>query len=213
VVNYDEVLGDLRTAYDRGAAQREALGKPLWKLAERECFLDRLRAEGAHRLLEVGAGSGQDSQFFAEAGLSVVATDLSPAMVEYCRTKGLDARVADALSMAAFAPHSFDAIYTANCLLHVPDVDLPRALSTLAGLLRPDGLMYLGVWGGEDREGPLDHDDHEPQRFFAWRTDEQLLEYASVDFTVLDFHTVTIEHNHHYQSLTLRVRDNHFASA
>jgi SAM-dependent methyltransferase len=205
---YDEVLGELRTAYDRGAAQREALDKPPWKLAERQAFLDRLLAEGADRLLEVGAGTGQDSQFFAEAGLSVLATDLSPAMVEYCRAKGLDAQVADILSMATEdfgPPASFDAIYTTNCLLHVPDADLPPALSTLARLLRPAGLMYLGVWGGEDYEGSFADDDHEPKRFFAWRTDEQLVAYASVDFAVLDFHTVTTEHRHHYQSLTLRV--------
>jgi SAM-dependent methyltransferase len=208
MVQYDEVLGELRTAYDRGAARREALPKPPWKLAERQSFLELLLAEGANRLLEVGAGTGQDSLFFAGAGLSVVATDLSPAMVGYCRAKGLDARVADVLSMTTTdvgAPASFDAIYTTNCLLHVPDADLPQALSTLAELLRPAGLMYLGVWGGEDFEGSFADDDHEPKRFFAWRTDEQIIEYASRDFTVLDFHTVTTEHHYHYQSLTLRV--------
>jgi SAM-dependent methyltransferase len=208
MAHYDEVIGDLRTAYDRGAAKREALAKPPWRLAERQSFLDRLQAEGAHSLLEVGAGTGQDSLFFAEAGLSVLATDLSPAMVEYCRGKGLAARVADILSMDVDdlrPPAPFDAIYTTNCLLHVPDADLPRALSTLARLLRPAGLMYLGVWGGEDYEGTFTDDDHEPKRFFAWRTDEQIVEYASRDFAVLDFHTVKTEHHHHYQSLTLRV--------
>ena len=205
VARYDEVLGDLRTAYDRGAAQREALAKPSWKLAERQSFLDRLLATGASRLLEVGAGSGQDSAFFAAAGLAVVATDLSPAMVEYCRAKGLDARVADVMSLD-FPPASFDAIYTTNCLLHVPDASLPAALTTLAGLLRPGGLMYLGVWGGADWEGEVDDDDHVPKRFFAWRTDAQIQEHAARDFEILDFHTVTTEHDHHYQALTLRPR-------
>jgi SAM-dependent methyltransferase len=204
VPSYDEVLPTLRAAYDHGAAQREAMVKQLWKLIERESFMDRLRLAGARRLLEVGAGSGQDSQFFAEAGLTVVATDLSPAMVDYCRAKGLDARVADVLSLGSlFGTGSFDAIYTANCLLHVPDRDLPAVLGTLAGLLRPGGLLYLGVWGGQDFEGHLEDEDHEPKRFFAWRTDEQLLEYVARDFTVLEFHTVTIAYRHHYQSLVL----------
>jgi SAM-dependent methyltransferase len=202
---YDEVLPELRAAYDSGASRREAMVKPPWKLSEREAFAGRLRAAGATRLLEVGAGSGQDSLFFADGGLTVVATDLSPAMVGYCRAKGLDARVADVLSLGSvFEPGSFDAIYTANCLLHVPDADLPAALRTLAGLLRPDGLMYLGVWGGRDFEGHLDDEDHEPKRFFAWRTDERLLGYVAHDFEVLEFHTVDIEWRHHYQSLTLR---------
>ena len=104
---------------------------------------------------------------------------------------------------ARFPPGAFDAIYTANCLLHVPDAALPRALATLARLLRPYGLMYLGVWGGVDYEGIVEDDDHEPKRFFALRTDQQLQEYASRDFTILDFHTVTTGRTRHYQSLTL----------
>jgi SAM-dependent methyltransferase len=204
---YDEVLAGLRAAYDSGASRREAMAKPPWKLAERESFVDRLREAGATHLLEVGAGSGQDGLFFAESGLTVVATDLAPAMVEYCRAKGLDARVADVLSLGSvFEPGTFDAIYTANCLLHVPDADLPAALQTLAGLLRPAGLMYLGVWGGRDFEGHLDDEDHEPKRFFAWRTDERLLDFVARDFEVVEFHTVEIGYQHHYQSLTLRRR-------
>lgn len=203
-----DLLDELRAAYDRGAAYREGLTKPPWRLAERQSFLDRLRGCGARRLLEVGAGAGHDSRFFADAGLTVVATDLSPAMVEYCRAKGLDAHVTDVLSLGdAFAPASFDAVYTVNCLLHVPDTDLALALSTVAGVLRHHGLLYLGVWGGLDFEGQLDDDEHEPKRFFAFRTDEQLLDHASAHFAVLDFHSVTTQHRHHFQSLTLRLTD------
>ncbi len=202
---YDEVLVDLRAAYDDGAARRDARAKPEWKLAERQSFLDRLREAGASRLIEVGAGSGQDSAFFAAAGLDVIATDLSPAMIELCRAKGLRAQVSDVLSLD-FPPASFDAVYTTNCLLHVPDAVLPAALARLAALLKPGGLMYLGVWGGEDWEGEFPDDDHVPRRFFAFRSDDRLRAYVAGDFEVLDFHTVTSEFNHRYQSLTLRRR-------
>ena len=203
MVRYGDVVGDLRRAYDGGAERRDSLAMPPWKLAERRTFLDRVRAEGGRRLLEVGAGTGHDAAFFAAEGLEVVATDLSPAMVELCRAKGIDARVMDVLGLE-FPRASFDAIYTVNCLLHVPDADLPAVLADLSGLLRPVGLMYLGVWGGEDREGPLDNDEHEPPRFFAWRTDEQIQDYVSSHFTILDFHTVALRGDR-YQSLTLRV--------
>ncbi len=205
MVHYDDVIVDLRAAYDRGAGLRENMVRQPWRLAERDAFLARVRDEGCRRLLEVGAGTGQDSAFFAAAGLEVVATDLSPAMVEYCRAKGLDSHVVDVLALD-FPPASFDAVYTVNCLLHVPDADLPTALANICALLRPDGLMYLGVWGGEDREGPLDDDEHEPARFFAWRSDEQIQKYVSPYFTILDFHTVRSQDDHYFQSLTLRTR-------
>jgi SAM-dependent methyltransferase len=202
MARYDDVVDDLRAAYDRGAARRETLTPPPWRLAERRAFLDRVRDAGGRRLLELGAGPGHDSAYFAEAGLEVVATDVSPAMVEFCRAKGLDARVADVFALD-FPPAAFDAIYTVNCLLHVPDADLPAVLANLALLLRHKGLMYLGVWGGRDHEGTLDEDDHTPRRFFALRTDERIQEYASRYFAIIDFHTVTSEDGHHFQSLTL----------
>lgn len=202
--HYEELLGSLRAAYDRGAEFRENLEKKPWKLAERSAFLALVQWEGAQRLLEVGAGTGQDSSFFASEGLSVVATDLSPAMVEYCREKGLDARVVDVLALD-FPPASFDAVYSVNCLLHVPNVDLPRALSTIAAVLRPGGLFYLGLWGGgESSEGILERDQHVPKRFFSFRTDEQIQSYVTEFFEVVDFHVVTTEDPERFQSLTLR---------
>src|SRR5688572_783106 len=96
---YSEVLASLRLAYDGGVEARDRVVKEPWKLAERELFLDRLRAAGANRLLELGAGTGHDSVYFSEHGLEVVAIDLSPAMVAACRAKGVEAHVRDFLNL------------------------------------------------------------------------------------------------------------------
>jgi SAM-dependent methyltransferase len=205
-VRYDEVLDPLRQAYDTRAAWRDGLTKEPWKVAERQAFRDRL-AEGA-RLLEVGAGTGQDSAFFQQEGLAVVAADLSPAMVEHCRAKGIEAHVLDFLHLT-FPAGSFDAVFAMNCLLHVPNHDLPAVLAAIRAVLRPGGLCFIGVYGGsESTEGPLDGDQHVPPRFFSWRTDDQLLGFATAaGFDVVDFHPVDTGRGYRFQSLTLRRPD------
>ncbi|MFI7545416.1 class I SAM-dependent methyltransferase [Actinoplanes sp. NPDC049599] len=200
---YDAVLDPLRRAYDARAAWRDGLTKDPWKRAERQAFRDRLTA--GTRLLEVGAGTGHDSAFFQQEGLAVVAADLSPAMVERCRAKGIEAHVRDFLRLD-FPAGAFDAVYAMNCLLHVPDGDLPAVLAAIRAVLRPGGLFFLGVYGdAENSEGILADDQHEPPRFFSWRTDEHLLAFAAAAlFDVVDFHGVDTGHGHRFQSLTLR---------
>jgi SAM-dependent methyltransferase len=202
-VRYQDVVDPLRAAYDSRAGWRDGLVKEPWKLAERTAFLGRLREEGCGRLLEVGAGTGQDSEFFKEKGLDVIAVDLSPAMVACCRSKGIEAHVRDFLKLG-FPAKSFDAVYALNCLLHVPNRDLPAVLDAIRTVLRPGGLFFLGVYGGADSsEGPLDGDQHEPARFFSWRTDEQLQQFARPCFDLVDFHVVAVD-GIRFQSLTLR---------
>jgi SAM-dependent methyltransferase len=201
-VRYDEVLDPLRAAYDARAAWRDGQTKQPWKLAERRAFRDRL-LPGA-RLLEIGAGTGQDSVYFLEEGLAVVAVDLSPLMVEHCRAKGVEAHVMDFLHLD-FPAGSFDAVFAMACLLHVPNHDLPAVLATIRAVLRPGGLFFVGVYGGrESSEGPIDDDEHVPPRFFSFRTDEQLLGFtAQARFDVVDFHPVDTG-DYPFQSLTLR---------
>ena len=140
---YQDVLDSLRASYDGRAAWRDQQEKQPWKLAEREQFLNRVLDDGGGRLLEIGAGPGHDSAFFAGHGLQVVATDLSPAMVGFCRQKGLDAHVMDFLHLD-FPAGSFDAVYALNCLLHVPNADLPEVLAAIRAVLRPGGWLYHG---------------------------------------------------------------------
>ncbi len=201
--DYRQIRADLRVSYDGGAQRRDADGKQSWKLAERDAFAGRLIAGGLVRLLEIGAGTGQDSVYFTERGLQVVATDASPAMVARCAAKGLDARLMDFAELAVPAA-SFDAVYAMNCLLHVPNAALPAVLTEIARVLRPGGLFFLGVYGGTSQEGPADQDNHVPARFFSWRTDEQIQRYASQSFEIADFHVVQPGTEYRFQALTLR---------
>ena len=205
MADYDQIRTDLRASYGAaGARHRDAQQKTDWKLAERDGFRRRLGQEDCLRLLELGAGTGQDAAYFAAHGLDVTATDLSADMAASCRAKGLPAVVMD-FAAPAFAAGSFDAVHAMNCLLHVPNSQLPGVLAAIARLLRPGGLFFLGVYGGIDEEGPAADDDHVPPRFFAWRTDAQIQAFARQFFEIVDFHVVKIGADRlGFQSLTLR---------
>jgi SAM-dependent methyltransferase len=202
VEEYYRVVAGLRQAYGpAAAAERDGREKEAFKADERRRFLDLLRDRGATSLLEAGAGTGHDSLYFQGQGLRVLCTDLSPAMVELCKAKGLDARVADFLGLGV-PPASFDAVYALNCLLHVPTPDLPRVLEAISEVLVPGGLFYAGTWGGADEEGPMQDERHPAPRFFAFRSDKSMTEALAERFHVLSFMTVAADGNH-FQSFVL----------
>lgn len=199
---YEEVVARLRAAYDAGAEDRDRAERADWKLDERAAFLDRLRVAEARSLLEVGAGTGHDSAWFQAEGLAVTAVDPSPAMVSLAAAKGVPARVADVLTLG-LPESSFDAAYSLNALLHVPNADLDDALAAVRAVLAPGGLFFLGVFGGDGEEGVADDDSHVPARFFSLRSDQQLLSHAQKQFDILDFHVVEPAGGLRFQALTL----------
>jgi len=97
-------------------------------------------AAAPSRVLEVGCGWGELAAWIArDTGADVIATDLSPRMVELARGKGLDARVADVQALP-FADGSFDVVIAAWMLYHVPDLD--RGLAEIARVLRAGGAFF-----------------------------------------------------------------------
>ena len=163
--------------YDKYARERDTTEKPEWKAKERNEFLVYLKQEKKTTLLEIGAGTGQDSLFFSEQGFEVTAADISPAMVEICREKGLATVQMDFYDLGKM-PRHFDAIFALNCLVHVPKKDIKLVLETISERLNEAGLFYLGMWGGTDFEGILTDDRYEPKRFFAFYRLKSILDIA-----------------------------------
>ena len=182
------VADHLRRYYDDEVQTRAA--RPLGD--DRERCLARFVAECARRgvrsVLEVGCGAGRDGAVIAGAGIAYSGIDLSPAMVAHCRSLGLDAQVALATSLP-FEDGSFDAAWTMSTLMHLPGDDLAVALAELRRVVRPGGLVEIGVWGGDE------DDEHEFSggRYARCRTDDvlraQLDALGDVDaFEIWDVH-------------------------
>lgn len=187
---YEALLDELRDYYERDMARRAEVELSKWKVAVRADFLTLLQAEGKTTLLEIGAGTGKDGAYFQAHGLDVTCTDLSPAMVAACRQRGLKAEVKDFLSLD-YEDDSFEAIYAMNCLLHVPNEDMPAVLANLRRLLAPAGLFFFGTYGGRPEESHFDRGPTTGQRFFAFRSDEGLKALVTPYFDLVKFAVIS----------------------
>ncbi|HEY6074724.1 MAG TPA: class I SAM-dependent methyltransferase [Anaerolineales bacterium] len=198
---------ELRAIYDKYALERDSNPIRDWKIAERSGFLTLLQREGKRSLLELGSGTGRDGQFFQANGLEVTCIDLSPAMVELCRQKGLNALVMD-MTEIDLPDGAFDAVYSWNSLLHLAKKEIPKVLREMDRLLKPGGLGLIGVFGGYDFEGIYADDQYTPKRFFSFFTDEAVQEKVGSFFDILAFRPVFYSWEGtlplHFQSLTVR---------
>lgn len=196
---------NLVKTYDRYALERDQSEIEQWKAEARDHFLELLKKEGKTSLLEIGAGTGRDGKFFKEKGMKVVCIDLSPEMVRLCQEKELRAYVMDFYKLE-FLPGTFDAVWALNCLLHVPKADMPDVLKEIEKVLRPKGLFYLGIYGGQDSEGVWADDHYQPQRFFSFYTDEQITAVVQEHFELLSFKTIPVSEKLTFQSMILQKR-------
>jgi ubiquinone/menaquinone biosynthesis C-methylase UbiE len=117
--------------------------------------LARAGIEPGLRFLDVAAGSGALSIPAARLGAQVVATDLSPAMVERLgarvRAEGLrdvETRVMDGHALE-FEDDAFDIAGSQYGVMLFPD--LPRALEEMARVTKPGGRVFLVVYGPPTR--------------------------------------------------------------
>lgn len=195
---------NLVKAYDRGASDRDKGDLPDWRKQERERFLALLKEGHGRTLLEVGAGTGKDSAFFKDNGLQVISTDISPEMAGLCRAKGLPVCLVDFCHLA-FVAESFDAVFASSCLLHVSKKELPGVLRDIRAVLKPAGLLFMGMYGGQASEGVWEDDVYVPKRFFSIYTDGQIQGIVLALFEILRFETLQLrEGEPHRQSLILR---------
>jgi len=75
--------------------------------------------ESKKTLIEIGAGTGQDSIYFVDNGLKVMAIDLSGAMVRICNEKGVVAYELNMYDLSTLN-RKFDCVWSMNSLLHIP---------------------------------------------------------------------------------------------
>ena len=189
--------------YEKYAHERASHSSDEFKVQERSEFLKFLKNEGRDTLLEIGCGHGRDAQFFQAQGLRVLAVDNTPAMVRLTAEKGVPAQVVDCYDLGEINER-FDAVYTMNCLLHIPKRDFKRVLRLISERLNESGLMYLGIWGDENFEGIWEQDRYEPKRFFSFWKTEALLEVLQQSFRLEYYRRLVPHEGRIFNSFILR---------
>ncbi len=140
---------------------------------------NRVASVAPHRVLEIAAGTGVVTRHLARtlpAGVTIVATDLNPPMLDLAASRGVaravEWRQADAMKLP-FEDNVFDTVVCQFGAMFFPDRAL--AFSETRRVLRPGGVFLFSVWDRiEDNEfadvvtqslAPLFRDD--PPRFLA----------------------------------------------
>jgi ubiquinone/menaquinone biosynthesis C-methylase UbiE len=166
----DSIKAQLKDYYNKYADERNSNVKNQWKVDLRDDFLAVIKEKGLKSMLEIGAGTGQDSIFFMKEGFVVTAVDLSEEHVKRCREKGVDAIVMD-FSKMTFSDNSFDAIYSMNCLLHIPNDELFNVMREMKRVLKPNGIMFLCQYGDKHKSSEgISNNNGKGERFFSFRT-------------------------------------------
>lgn len=196
----------LRNYYDKDASERDYGRMALWKLDERACFLSFLQREKKRTLLDIGSGTGTHAMAFQDNSFKVFCVDMSYEMSKVCQEKGLTTCTMDFMEIG-FVPMSFDAIFSLNSLLHVPRNQLDEVLCRLSSLLKPQGLLYWGQYGGYDLEELQENERHATHRFFSYLSDDNIVVFAQKYFSVIRFTNIHIRRNDnlHFHSVIMRL--------
>jgi 2-polyprenyl-3-methyl-5-hydroxy-6-metoxy-1,4-benzoquinol methylase len=149
--------------HDHGRIDREtefhdewARSTDLTKVEVRGCFEAPAAMENVHilkqmgplkskRILDIGAGLGESSVYFALQGAHVTTVDLSPEMVKIALELGrlngveLEGIVSSAESLNV-SPGEYDIVYVANTIHHVTDKS--RLFEQIRSALKPGGRFF-----------------------------------------------------------------------
>lgn len=138
-----------RHSYDRVASRYsteiggELAGKPLDR-----ALLNAFAEMVTGPVLDVGAGPGHVAAYLRQQGVTVVSTDLSPAMCQIAGEAGLTAVAADMTQL----PFSRDTVGGVVCLYAVIHLDADQRAAAYASfrrVLRPGGVALVAFHTGD----------------------------------------------------------------
>jgi len=143
------------------------------------------------RLLDLGCGGGTDAGDLDRRGYHVVGLDRTSALLSAGRRRypSLPLVRAD-LRDLPFQAMSFDGLWAAASLMHLPKPDASRILADLCKLVRPGGLFAATVtYGVKSR---LVTDGWVPGRYFArWKKDELARAVRRAGWKIIELKIIT----------------------
>jgi SAM-dependent methyltransferase len=109
------------------------------------------------RTADIGCGSGRDAEWLRSVRYEVTGYDASEALLAEARRRHplVKFDVATLPDLGELEPGSFQNVLCETVIMHLPVVQIPRAVGALWALLKPGGTLYL-TWrvseGSETRD-------------------------------------------------------------
>ncbi len=136
---------ETQKAYDLWSQQYDTNVNPTRDL-EGKAFRQVLEEFRFSKCLEIGCGTGKNTEWLAQKAASVTGVDLSAEMLEVARSKIKNDHVqfvqADVNADWHFSSGSYDLVSFSLVLEHIANLD--TVFQKAAAALRPGGYMYMG---------------------------------------------------------------------
>lgn len=104
---------------------------------------------GSGKILDAGCGTGRDTAFLSKKGFKAVGIDLSEEMLEIAKEKPGEYKKMDIRDLE-FQDNSFDGIVCNQSLIFLQKEEMKKAFEELKRVLKPEGVIFLGLKEGEE---------------------------------------------------------------
>lgn len=169
-------------------------------LASIEKFIRLLPDEA--KIIDIGCGSGRDAKIFTEKGVDVLGIDFCSNLIEIAKKNAplAEFQVMD-IETLDFPDASFDGVWAAASLLHIPKIVLPDVFKKIHAILKENGYFYLTLKKGAGEVLEKDSRYGDFQKFWSYFEEDELKEFLEaahfkiIDFTVVKKHHAYLTHD------------------
>ncbi len=141
------------------------------------------------KILDAGCGPGVDVAYVASKGFDIIGIDFSEKMLEIAKRGNpkIYFRKAD-IRKLNFKPNTFDGIIASFSIIHIPKKNINKTVDNFYKLLKPNGVIYIGIQEGKSQEifltEPLKPDEKIFLNIISAREIKEILTKAG--FIILD---------------------------
>ena len=125
-------------------------------------------------VLDVGSGPGRDALLLKDKGLDLTCLDASESMIQLSTERGLNSIQGDFMQLP-FPDAYFDGVWSYTALLHIQKADVGKAIAEIARVLKPGGVLGLGLIEGEG-ESYRESSGVDQPRWFAYYQEAEVME-------------------------------------
>lgn len=157
-----------------------------------ESFISELRGSS---VADVGCGAGSASVYLKNRGLLVDCLDISPAFIEICKSKGLNARIFD-IEKDDLGVEAYDGVWSHACLLHLKKKNVPMAIEKIARAIKSGGVFALTLKNGEG-EGFEDREQFpQTKRWFSYFSHDEIRNLVEPYFEIISVEDEEVKNTH-----------------